>query len=932
MMTVRFHFLSLLLCFLLLVSGGPVAGVGLPAGTQISLVANASFLNDEDQLVNAEPASVTLAVMRVAGVDIAQSGQVGQPTPGQDIYVPITITNTGNATDLFTLFASSLSSWSVDFIYDDNADGVHQEDEQWVITTAGPMVADGYTPCFARISIPEDASASDTVTLTAVSNYDAGISDQLQFTVDVTSPPSVAINSPTDGATYVSTEASVDLGGTASGGLDIVEVTWSTDHGTSGTCVGTSDWTAGDIGLVTGSNVITVTATDLAGRTSTATINVIYNDTTPPTVTIAEPVDSGIYATDDLHLRVAGAACDNVGVVAVSWSNNRGGAGNCTGTAAWTADSITLATGENVITVTALDAAGNVGTRTLTVTYAPDPVAPTVTITSPSSSATYTTDQPTVGLAGTASDSLGIQSVSWSSDRGCSGTCSGTTSWSASGITLSLGDNIITVTATNTSGLTSTDSIKITREGQQAPVVLITAPTSNASCTTGSTTIELGGTAAHDAGIASVSWSNLHVGSGACVGTDTWSAAGVPLKTGTNLITVTAVSALGDTAADTITVTCTAPSVTITSPTSASAYVTQRSSLDLAGTASGAVARVDWSSNRGTSGTCAGTTSWIAAGIPLVMGQNILTIAASDGDGNGDCCTLTVTREPDSTDPTIEINTPTDQGSVSRNCPWVTIGGAVSDNATITDVTYVNTTTGETGPCDINGTDWSATPIILVLGENQILVTATDGSGNTSSATLTVNYVDVVPGDAWSGVGMVSLPIIPDEADPKVVTGFSSNMWCTFLPAIGQYVIYPDQRVFFEPADETPGRGFWARFIAQPAVPYGTIPPQDQPVTIHLKAGWNQVGTPFLSEVVWDTTRLMVREPNGVAVPMCDAPDLTPGTAWGFRQYPDNPSTGEYYLIADTSVVPGAENTMQPWKAYWIRAFRDCDLIVPSPL
>jgi len=1023
---VRIHSL-LLLCLLLLAPTAPAASVGLPAGTQISLVANASFVDTQDQLVNAEPASVTLAVMQVAGVSVEQTGQPGEAAPGQDVYTPISITNTGNASDTFTLSVSSANGWNVEIVYDDNADGVHQDDEQWVITTAGPMVADGYSPCFARVTVPENATSNDTVTFRAVSDYAAQSSDQAQISVDVITPPSVTITTPTDGLTYNAANPSIDLGGTASGELSVTKVEWATDHGTSGTCVGTSEWTASNIRLAPGSNVITVTATDSASRTGTATLTVVYNDATPPSVAITTPVSSATYTTNNQQLGMAGTASDNDGVQTVSWSNNRGGSGSCTGTAAWSIDSISLAlgenvitvsasdaagnvgmdiltvtyndttppsvaitapvssatyatnspqlkmagtasdsigvtavswssnrggsgtgtgttawgvdsiplaSGENVITISASDAAGNVGTSTLTVTYSPDPLAPTISITSPTSAATYTTNTPAFGLSGTASDSVGVQTLSWSSDRGGSGACSGTTSWSASGITLLLGHNVITVTATNTSEKTATDVIMVVYTGLHAPTVSITGPTANSTYSASSKSLNIAGTAAHDVGIAGVAWSNSRGGSGSCTGTTTWTASGIALKTGSNVITVTATSTLGVTGTDTLTVACRAPTVKITGPTSSAAYSTQQASLNLGGTATDdiAVASVAWSSDGGASGICSGTDSWTAGGVPLVTGQNVITVTASDTDGVTSSSTLTVTRTHDTTLPAIEINTPTNQARCSRNCPVVTIGGVASDNIAVASVTYVNAATGETGTCALSGANWSAGGIILTAGDNEITVTATDGAGNTASAVVTVNYVDTTPGTAWTGLAMVSLPIVPDEVDPKVETGFRDNMWCTFLTDEYSYAVYPDELVWLNPADQTPGRGFWASFGTQAVVPYGTIPAQDQPATIHLKSGWNLLGTPFISDVVWDIDNLMVRAPNGTAIPMRDAPDLTPGYAWGWRQNPNDPRTGAYYLVGDTSLPTAVENSIKPWRAYWIRAYQDCDLILPAPL
>ena len=147
----------------------------------------------------------------------------------------------------------------------------------------------------------------------------------------------------------------------------------------------------------------------------------------------------------------------------MSWSNSRGGSGTCSGTSSWSKSGIVLSSGQNVITVTARDAAGNTGTDTLTVTYTPpDTTRPTVTITTPTSDSTYSTSQSQLSIGGTAADNVAVTSVSWSNSRGGSGTCSGTSSWSKSGIALSSGQNVITVTARDAAGNTGTDTLTVT--------------------------------------------------------------------------------------------------------------------------------------------------------------------------------------------------------------------------------------------------------------------------------------------------------------------------------------------------------------------------------------------------------------------------------------------------------------------------------------
>src|SRR5262245_27346179 len=77
-----------------------------------------------------------------------------------------------------------------------------------------------------------------------------------------------------------------------------------------------------------------------------------------------------------------------------------------------------------------------------------DAAAPSISITSPSTSATYSTTAAVVSLAGSASDNVGVASVSWrNAATGAGGDASGTGSWTVASIALVSGVNTITVTA-----------------------------------------------------------------------------------------------------------------------------------------------------------------------------------------------------------------------------------------------------------------------------------------------------------------------------------------------------------------------------------------------------------------------------------------------------------------------------------------------------
>ncbi len=125
--------------------------------------------------------------------------------------------------------------------------------------------------------------------ITAFPFVTAGGNDQTFTTQSPSTPPTIAITSPTSGSTYSTSSSTINLGGTAGANDGIAKVTWSNSQaGNSGTASGTTSWTANSISLNSGANVITVTAYDNAGNTSTATLTVTYTITpTAPTYTIS---------------------------------------------------------------------------------------------------------------------------------------------------------------------------------------------------------------------------------------------------------------------------------------------------------------------------------------------------------------------------------------------------------------------------------------------------------------------------------------------------------------------------------------------------------------------------------------------------------------------------------------------------------------------
>jgi hypothetical protein len=86
---------------------------------------------------------------------------------------------------------------------------------------------------------------------------------------------------------------------------------------------------------------------------------------------------------------------------------------------------------------------------------------PLVSITSPTTAAEFTSVWRWITLAGTATGSAAIEQVTWSSNRGGSGTALGTSRWWTA-IYLQAGTNVITVTARDAAGAQSSQTIVVT--------------------------------------------------------------------------------------------------------------------------------------------------------------------------------------------------------------------------------------------------------------------------------------------------------------------------------------------------------------------------------------------------------------------------------------------------------------------------------------
>ena len=98
--------------------------------------------------------------------------------------------------------------------------------------------------------------------------------------------PDIRITSPTTSSTFSSASSLLTVAGVASDDVGVTKVLWSNSRGGKGAAVGTNNWSASNIRLLTGSNTIYVVAYDARGRSRKATLTVTYSAPAPaPTKT-----------------------------------------------------------------------------------------------------------------------------------------------------------------------------------------------------------------------------------------------------------------------------------------------------------------------------------------------------------------------------------------------------------------------------------------------------------------------------------------------------------------------------------------------------------------------------------------------------------------------------------------------------------------------
>ncbi|WP_457795263.1 Ig-like domain-containing protein, partial [Acinetobacter baumannii] len=549
-----------------------------------------------------------------------------------------------------------------------------------------------------------DKTIDAKVTFTDAAGNSSSVNDTHTYTVDTVAPNAPVLD-PINATDPVSGQA--EPGST---------VTVTYPDGTTATVVAGPDgsWSVPNPGNLVDGDTVTATATDPAGNTSLPGTGTVSADITAPVVALDDVL------TNDSTPALTGTVNDPTATVVVNVDGTDYPAVN-NGDGTWTLADNTLpvlADGPHTITVTATDAAGNVGNDTAVVTI--DTVAPNAPVLDPINATDPVSGQAEPGSTVTVTYPDGTTATVVAGTDG---------SWSVPNPGNLVDGDTVTATATDPAGNTSLPGTGTVSADITAPVVALDDMLTNDSTPALTGTVN-DPTATVVVNVDGTDYPAVNNGDG------TWTLADNTLPVladGPHTITVTATDAAGNAGTDTavVTIDTTAPNAPVLDPINATDPVS--------GTAeAGSTVTVTYPD--GTTATVvAGTDgSWSVPNPGNLVDGDTVTATATDPAGNTSL-PGTGTVSADITAPVVALD------DVLTNDSTPALTGTVND-PTATVVVNVD---GTDYPAVNNGDGtWTLadnTLPALADGPHTITVTATDAAGNVGNDTAVVTIDTSVP-------------------------------------------------------------------------------------------------------------------------------------------------------------------------------------------
>jgi hypothetical protein len=554
----------------------------------------------------------------------------------------------------------------------------------------------------------------------------------------------------------------------AGSGIDVASVTVQVDGSdvTAEAVVSAEGvvWTAA-APLSEGEHAVEISAADLAGNPSTAGWSFTI-DLTQPSVAVVEPgagvvvgsATPAILVTYDDALSGVDLTSLVITVDGVSVT-----ASCAVGPDDASCTAPPLAAGDHTVRAEVHDRAGNGRVAERSFVLVLDAEAPVVTITAPVAGASVNT--PSVEVTGTATDDGSLVLVLV---NGVEAALTG--DQFAATVALEEGFNALLVVALDAVGNEGVVSRTVVLD-TLPPEIRLERPASGQLVN--GATVRVAGEVIDNRGVATV---GVNGESGALA--DGRFEVTVPVTEGPNLLTVTAIDLAGNVAEATREVTrFTVPVVAITSPEDL-AYIAA-TTVTVTGTVSEGVVSV---TVNGVAASLSGTT-FEAEGVPLIEGGNTVTATADGTLGRVATDTIHVVR--DLTPPRVAVYRPA-SGEVVHT-PAVAVSGLVNDivPGTVNESEAGVTVNGVTA--QVSNRSFFAPAVSLVPGENVLVVTAVDASGNTATTEVRVHFEP----PAGARLRMVS----GDQQAAEIGTALPEPLVVELLDAAGQSV--PGRQVAF---------------------------------------------------------------------------------------------------------------------------------------